>query len=144
MDDTSRDAIRIACQDLSVRFAYNVDHGNAEAVAALFVTDGSFSSAGRSIEGSDGVFNAISRRPANRVTRHVCTNILIDVEDDTHASGNTYFLLFEGHDDAQTGEALPMRLPVTVGEYQDEFIRTADGWKISQRKAIGVFRHAEA
>ncbi|MEM6627779.1 MAG: nuclear transport factor 2 family protein [Pseudomonadota bacterium] len=143
MDENSRQLIQNACIELSTKFAFHVDHGDAEAVAALFAQDGVFSREGALLEGAEGVLNALKRRPPTRVTRHVCTNILVDVVDENTATGNTYFLLYEGEDPDQSGAALPLTTPVTVGEYQDQFVRTEQGWKIARRDALGVFRRME-
>ncbi|MEM1106399.1 MAG: nuclear transport factor 2 family protein [Pseudomonadota bacterium] len=143
MTEQEAHLIQSACEALSVKFAFHVDHGNAEQVAALFAQDGTFSRAGKIIDGPDAIKGLLSKRPATRVTRHVCTNISIDITNEDAATGNTYFLLFEGEDTDVSGGALPLELPITLGEYQDEFIRTPAGWKISKRTAIGVFRRPE-
>ena len=68
------------------------------------------------------------------------TNILIDVVDENHAKGRAYYTFYydgEGRDPALlTG-------PMAVGQYRDEFIRTAEGWKFSHREPKNVFMRAD-
>lgn len=136
-------AIEAACARLSIRFAQCVDHGDASGVAAVFTEDGVFSRAGHDVKGAGEIAAFAGRRMGSRVTRHVCTNIIVDVQSQTAASATTYFTLFEGERKDDT-EPLPLQLPITVGEYLDQFALTDAGWRIAARKAIAIFRREEA
>ncbi len=139
MDDIERLRIEQACQRLSVAFANHVDANRADQLIALFADGGTFERAGTVLAAPDQLRDFLDKRPADRTTRHVCTNILIDVADDGTATGVTYFTLFDHEGPAQE-PPLPMNLPAAIGEYHDRYIRTADGWRIAQRVVRAVFR----
>ncbi|MBK8063807.1 MAG: nuclear transport factor 2 family protein [Betaproteobacteria bacterium] len=83
--------------------------------------------------------------PEGVVTRHVCANLAVEAIDADHARGVMYFLLYK-HDHAaagtDAGKPAPLGPPETLGEYHDEYLRTAEGWRIARRVAKGVFRRA--
>ncbi len=71
-------------------------------------------------------------------SRHVCSTFLCDVIDEDHATGVVYLTLFrsEGADD---DGPVGMSGPSLVGEYRDDFVRTQNGWRISDRELIVSF-----
>ncbi|HEX9888213.1 MAG TPA: nuclear transport factor 2 family protein [Nitriliruptorales bacterium] len=134
---TELDVIGIerACERLVIAYTHLVDGGEAAAVADLFAPDGVWSFGDERCEGREAIRSAFARRQASdRTSRHVCTNLRVDVVDADHASGVVYVTLyrFDG-----PGPASPD--PVMVGDYRDRFVRTADGWRFDQRHATAVF-----
>ncbi|WP_169711697.1 nuclear transport factor 2 family protein [Henriciella litoralis] len=143
MDEMQRALIEKQCEGLSIRFANYVDQGRAEDVANLFSDDGSFSRAGQVLDGPDQLRAFLEKRPSARVTRHICTNIEVNVVGPTEATGVTYFLLFDGSREADSEGPLPLMSPAALGEYHDTFVLTPEGWRIKERSARAVFRKAE-
>lgn len=131
--------IEHACQRLSIAFANYVDANRGEELVALFANGGTFERAGTALTAPDQLRDFLAQRPTTRTTRHVCTNILIEVVDDANATGITYFTLFD-HNGAPQDPPLPMNLPAAMGEYQDRYVRTDDGWRIAQRTVHAVYR----
>jgi 5-methyltetrahydropteroyltriglutamate--homocysteine methyltransferase len=83
------------------------------------------------------VLKSYQSRPGGRITRHVCTNIRITVESSETARGLTYATLYSANandaPEAHFGiKADPRQL---VGEFEDEFVRTAEGWRFAARRA---------
>lgn len=75
--------------------------------------------------------------PAARLTRHLYTNLRVDVESAERARAHCYLLVYGG--DRLTAEvppyghaADPRRL---VGEFEDELLKTNEGWRIARRRA---------
>ncbi|MEM5517201.1 nuclear transport factor 2 family protein [Henriciella sp. AS95] len=143
MDEMQRALIEKQCERLSIRFANYVDQGRAEDVATLFSDDGSFSRAGQVLDGPDQLRAFLEKRPPERVTRHVCTNIDVNLVSPNEATGVTYFLLFEGSRAADSEGPLPLMSPAALGEYHDTFVLTPQGWRIKERSAQAVFRQVE-
>lgn len=139
MDEREFAGIEAACRRLSTAFAVYVDHGRAEDVVALFTPDGVFERAGLRLDGAAEIAAFLARRPATRITRHFCSNILIEPVDSTRARGIVYFTLFEGEGETPA----TMQLPLTVGEYHDDYVRTANGWRIRHRRSVGIFRRTQ-
>lgn len=127
-------AIVEACTALILSYARLVDHGRAAEVADLFVEDGVWEWDVDRLEGRDRVRTAFQRRQArdDRVSRHVCTNVAVEVVDPDHAAGVTYLTLYR-QDGVETVPG-PLDGPVLVGEYHDRFVRTPEGWRFAHRR----------
>jgi uncharacterized protein (TIGR02246 family) len=132
-----------ACERLMYQYARFVDSGEAARIADLFTDDGVWTAAdGRSMEGQHQIRAAFSARQAltRRLSRHVITNVLIDVHSDTDASGTAYLVNYR-HDG--TGDTVerpgPARHPKFVGDYHLGF-RSLDGaWRIASLRFDLVF-----
>ena len=133
MDDIQRIVIEQACHRLVLEFAkYNDDLDHA-ALASLFTEDCVFA---RPLDpqypyyGREAV-HAIFRDRAPRLTRHVMTNILITVDSEDEAHGNSYVTMVSSPNADRSapreGEG------IFFGSFDDVFVRTAAGWKIKSR-----------
>ncbi|WP_227698612.1 nuclear transport factor 2 family protein [Sphingomonas hengshuiensis] len=124
-----RRAIEQDCARLIARYANLNDAGKWEAVAALYAPDGRMSRPTAPddwIEGRAAILAAFTARPP-RTTRHICSNIVIDVTGPDQAEGESAMLLF-------TGEG-----PPKVGSFHDRFVLTADGWRFAERRGTLTF-----
>lgn len=127
MTDLSADerrAIEWDCARLVNRYANLNDAALWDEVAALYAEDGRMtrpSAPDTPIVGRAAILAAFAARPP-RTTRHICSNIVIDVESATTARGSSAMLLF-------TGGPAPM-----VGGFEDRFVLTADGWRFTERR----------
>jgi len=124
-----------ACERLLNEYARRVDSGNASAVADLFTDDGVWLGAdGAGMHGRDEIREVFSRREAltRRQSRHVITNVLVEVASPTDATAVAY--LSNYRHDSSSGRAeqpAPVDHPKFVGEYHLSF-RDIDGeWKIA-------------
>jgi hypothetical protein len=61
-------------------------------------------------------------------TRHVTTNLVVDVDGDAAAS-RSYFTVF------QAVPGLPLQ-PIIAGRYHDRFVRVDGTWRFSARRMI--------
>jgi ketosteroid isomerase-like protein len=132
MDELQRLAIEAECTRLVNRFSWSVDAMDYDAVVALFVPDCTFSRADVAYQGHAGLRTSLNSRPRDRVTRHVCSNIVIDVEDADHAAGRAYCVVYGHCGTLQPGEEAPLGAPDSLILYQGKFVRTADGWRIAR------------
>ena len=116
------------CARLVLDFAYYSDHGEYESLAGLFAPDGVMQRpSGDPIAGREAILNAYRSRPAGRMTRHICSNIRITVESGDRARAMTYAVVYSATGDEKAEER--------IGEFEDEFVRTSDGWKFAVRRA---------
>jgi uncharacterized protein (TIGR02246 family) len=131
-------SIERACERLVLDFAYFSDKQDYEALAALFTPDGTMARpSGDPLVGRAAIMKSYQSRPAGRISRHVCTNIRITVESQDRAHGLTYAVVYSANandpPEAHFGpKADPRQL---VGEFEDEFVRTDEGWRIGIRRA---------
>jgi len=80
------------CERLIVAYSHMIDFGHAGNVADLFTADGVWESAERHLDGGDAIAASFRARQANtgRRSRHVCTNVAIDVLGPDTAKGVSY------------------------------------------------------
>lgn len=138
MDDIERMLIERACERLVVEYCHFVDHGEASKIAGQFTDDGIWTSPDNTMTGRAEIEAGFARREkvTRRKSRHVCTNLLIDVIDQDTAEGVVYLTLYR-HDDSAEAPVRPSEVPDIVGEYRDRFVRTDDGWRF-QRREIAI------
>ena len=125
-----------ACEKLISEYCHLVDFGNASAIAQLFILEGRWSGPGVDMVGQSEIEAGFSARQAvtRRQSRHLCTNVSIDVEGD-EARGLCYLLNFRHDSRSGTAETpAPAGLPKYVGEYHDRFVRTDQGWRFASRR----------
>jgi ketosteroid isomerase-like protein len=103
---------------LMYRYNHAIDGHAPEAWASTFTDDAVFDAAGRVATGRDDLlrFAASIKDPM----RHIVANPVIDVQGDT-AHVKAYITVIKG---GAIG---------TVGTYDDQLVRTPDGWRFSKR-----------
>lgn len=135
--------IREACTELSIAYARAADFRDYEAFVDLFAEDGVLDT-GRALTGKSEIRKAMSRRPDELKSRHVLTNIFIDVISPDAARGISYLTLYR-HIGPESLEGQPIEFdgPAAVGHYEDRFVRTAEGFRFARRKLHLTFRRAD-
>lgn len=138
MNDLERLHIERACERLVTDYTHLVDEGRASAVADLFTDDGVWSSPEVTMEGQAKIREGFARREAmDRTSKHVCTNVGIDVHDADHASGLVYLSLYRA-DGVGDGPG-HITGPSLIGHYEDTFVRTEAGWRFRTRSTHVTF-----
>jgi hypothetical protein len=127
-----------ACERLVLDFAHYSDRQDYASLASLFAEEGRMARpTGDPLVGRAAILKSYQSRPAGRITRHICTNIRITVESSETARGLTYAIVYSASanesPDAHFGIKADSRH--LVGEFEDEFIRTAEGWRFAARRA---------
>lgn len=137
LDAPQRVLIEHACCKLVLQAAAFADASDAAQLAALFTTEGVLvrPSAGALI-GRQAIEASYAERPANRITRHLVTNTLVDAESAVHAQALSSVLLWSANADHEPGR-LGRRAQggQVVGEFRDTIVLTDDGWRIARREA---------
>jgi uncharacterized protein (TIGR02246 family) len=123
-----------ACERLLHQYARFIDSGHASGIADLFTEDGTWTGAdGRRMNGRAEVRAAFSAREAlsRRQSRHVMTNVLIDVQVPDEATGIAYLINYR-HDSQgdEVERPAPARHPKFVGDYHLRFRREYGEWRI--------------
>jgi uncharacterized protein (TIGR02246 family) len=118
---------RVAIDALLAGYAYAFDTGDGEAFADLFTPDGSFVNVGvATMTGRDELVDFVNARFEQAPgVRHFTANVLVEPNGDG-ATGRAYVWVIRLDGDG------PLRLRNT-GEYTDEFVRTAAGWRFAKR-----------
>lgn len=122
-----------------------IDFGQADRIAELFTAEGVWEGPGVRMDGQDEIRRFFSDRAGvtRRTSRHVVTNIAIDVGGDGHdpdrAVGLSYLVNFRHDARGEVALPAPADHPKYVGEYNDHFVRTAAGWRFRERLFTNVF-----
>lgn len=125
------------CTRLCHDFAWSVDTLDYDGFVALFADDGVFERAGLQSRGHEAIRKFLDARPADRVTRHFCTNVRIDMTGPGTATGTCLALMYQAT--AAKNTPLPVSSPL-VAEYADDYVLTASGWKFKHRRTTVVFQ----
>jgi hypothetical protein len=147
MDDMQRLLAERACERLIVEYCRLVDFGNAGQIAELFTEDGKWEGTDLVLTGREEIRDWFVRREGvtRRVSRHVCTNVGIDVLSADEAEGLCYMINYR-HDrrDGDTSLPVPAEHPKYIGELRDRFRLTADGWRFARRQVDVSFLRTRA
>ncbi|MDO8187837.1 nuclear transport factor 2 family protein [Conexibacter sp. JD483] len=134
-----------ACERLIVVYAQLVDFGRASEIADLFTPDGRWEGTELLLEGREQIRTWFTRREqlARRLSRHVFTNVAVDVGADGPDTARALSYMVNYRRDRRDGDPappLPADLPKYVGECHDRFRRTHDGWRFASRRVEVAFR----
>ena len=123
---------RLSIMDLTARYTRAGDAGRAADLAALFAPDGVFEVSGGRAVGPAEIVSLIevikldfaTAPPSFFPARHTVSGLVIDMIDDTHATGRSYFVLVAGWGVDHWGV------------YRDEYRRYGDRWFFASRTGI--------
>ena len=134
--------IERACEQLSVAYARAVDFRDYDAFVELF-TDDALLDLGMQIKGKEAIRESMQKRSDEIRSRHVLSNIFIEVQDSQHARGISYLTLYRhvGTESLRTEIPVATTLPTAVGHYEDAFVLTSVGWRIKSRTLHVAFRN---
>lgn len=137
---TQQQNIEFACHSLFINYARYVDFGQYDDFVALF-TDDAVLNLGYKMEGADKIRASMRKRPDELRSRHVLSNISIDVHSQETASGIAYLTLYRHvGPESLEDEAVMLEGPAGVGHYSNTFRRTEEGWRISSCTLEFAFR----
>lgn len=142
MTELERMVIEHACMKLQAQYGVFADRGDVEGFTSLFAEDGSVQvPEAPAFVGHAAIRASIQALGAMGVTmRHVLTNSVVDVVDESHAVGVSYLVVYNSRTEADAAGIRPVEPPATVGEYADTFRRTAQGWRFHSRVLTRVFK----
>ena len=131
--------IERACERLCLEYARLIDLGRAAEAIDLFADDAELELTAGPMRGRNEIATFFTKRQAAAVvSRHVITNVTIDVHSTTEASGVAYLTLYRRE---HSGEApVPLGSPNFVGHYDDEYVLTQAGWRFRRRTSNVVFQ----
>ena len=136
--------VRADCEALSVAYARAIDFRDYDAFADLFADDGVLD-VGTPLLGRDAIRAALNKRPDELRSRHVLTNIFVDVQDANSARGISYLTLYRHvGPESLLGKPVIFDGPAAVGHYEDQFVRTSQGFRFKHRRLHMAFRRARA
>ena len=138
-------AIAASCQALVWRSAALVDSQRTQQLAEVFADEAVMVRPGQQeLRGIAEIIRAYAARPSGRITRHLVTNTLVEVESRSVARSRSYVLLWAGSEDDESGpRGRPASAAQVVGEFDDVFALDTAGWRIVRREARFVLHAAQ-
>ena len=139
-------ASEYACRQLITGFVEAVDGQDYDRLRDILTADAVFarpSDPDNPIQGLDSIVAAFKKRPKERLSWHLLTNISVKFLSADEATGACYILLFmaDGSSAGVPGKGRKADGPPLLGAYTDRFVRTPAGWRIADRRGQ-VFAHA--
>ena len=135
-DAAERLEIERACQRLIYVYARALDLGDMNAAADCFAQHGSMARPmmpEQIIQGRDAIRAALLTRPKTLLTKHLATNVMIEVETREAARGLSYLTMIA----TTPGDEKPPYVssgPIYFGEFADRFVRERGAWRFLERR----------
>ena len=135
MDKSKIELIRRECEQLFFNIAWLTDHGPHQDIAMLFTEDGEFDRDGVLIKGRGELIDLYAKRPISLMTRHLVSNLNVIPLSDEQATCRAYVTIYRYKSPESSKPSLPLKCngPEVVNEYEDQMVKTSDGWKVSRR-----------
>lgn len=134
LSDVEIATIQQLCGATSIGYAVALDGKDPDALAQVFAEDGVWQVLGNEMKGRDAVRKYWQTRLADWAPDHgrlhQISNQVIDVIDRDHARGTSTVLVYFF---STTDGANKELVPTLMSRNNDEYIRTAEGWKIARR-----------
>jgi hypothetical protein len=145
MDLAQRRAIEAECARLPTAYSVFIDFRRFEELVDLFTEDAVLDLDGWPLAGREAIRDYMVQRPKTRTTRHCVSNILIEVVDETRATGTTYVTSYRfDAADEKPRTRIPFDGPFFMGNYTDEYVNQGGVWRFSGRKVEAVFMRPAA
>jgi len=127
-----------ACYNLVVDCAQIIDESRYDDLAQIFTEDGVFARPtvpDEPMTGRDTIIAAFHKRPKTLVGQHLVLNIRVRLTGPDTAEGTSSIMLFTSSTEVpyENGRGRKANGPL-CGVYKDQYVRTAQGWRIKDRR----------
>ena len=129
--------IERACEQIVYGYGRALDLGDLSAAADFFAENGSMArpmAPDQVIRGRETIRAALLTRPKTLLTKHLATNVMIEVESRDAARGISYLTMISTTPPADARPPFVSRGPVYFGEFKDRFVRENGAWRFLERR----------
>ncbi len=129
--------IERACERLVYAYSRALDVGDMSAAADFFAENGSMSrpmAPDQVIQGRETIRASLLTRPKTLLTKHLATNIVIDVEGHESAHGISYLTMIATTPPQGAQPPFVSQGPIYFGQFVDRFVREKGEWKFLERR----------
>jgi len=129
--------IERACERIVYAYSRALDLGDMSAAADFFAENGSMArpmAPDQVIQGRETIRASLLTRPRTLLTKHLATNVMIDVESRDAASGISYLTMISTTPPGDSKPPFVSQGPLYFGEFKDRFVRENGVWKILERR----------
>ncbi len=130
-----------AIHALIVRVGWAIDHGDLDALESCLHPDVAFVRPdGQVLQGPKAVRDAYARRDANRITRHLLSNVHLRWSSSDRVEAHSSVLLWTGRQSDETTASGRHADPVQkLGEHRDVLTLKDQRWWLLRRQSEFVF-----
>ena len=124
----------MAIEALVTEYAWLLDHRRFEEVVGLCTDDCELKIRGQKIYGAEGLREWLDQRATNqsrRASQHQMSLLRLAPTDDRDLVTGTAALVLHVAKSGSSGSYVDL-----VGEYQDEYVRTGEGWRFRRRTLV--------
>ena len=142
MDSETERGIEWDVQKVLRQYYHHVDQREYDKATALFTPDVDWDVMGLKVNNQEDMLEALQQSLGSDTIRHVLTNTVVTVVDENHATARSYNTLYYTADTEyrESDNPLAMEGPHRLLDSYAELTRTSDGWRISKRRSLIVFR----
>ena len=142
MDREQERAIEWECQKVLRRYYQHVDRREFEKAVAMFTPDVDWLGLDVPLRGREEILEALHAALGKSTARHSLTNTIVKVIDEDHAEARSYNTLSTSHETTyDVGDsAIGYEGPNILADMSEQLVRTDEGWRIAQRRAVAIFR----
>lgn len=135
MTELQTEQIRRECERAFLQIARFTDQGPHHAIAQFFTEDGEFDRDGTVLRGRAALLDLYAKRPASLMTRHLVSNVIVSPLSNEQAVCHAYATIyrFRTADGSSPVPPVTCEGPESIAEYEDQMVKTDDGWKVSRR-----------
>jgi len=129
--------IERACERIVHAYSRALDLGDMDAAADLFAENGSMArpmAPEQVIQGREAVRASLLTRPRTLLTRHLATNVMIDVESRDSAHGISCLTMIATTPPTDAKPPFVSGGPIYFGEFKDRYVREHGAWKFLERR----------
>ena len=132
-----RAAIERACERIVYAYARALDLGDMSAAADCFAENGSMArpmAPEQLIQGRETIRAALLTRPKTLLTKHLATNVVVNVISRDEARGLSYLTMISTTPPAEGVAPFVSAGPIYFGEFKDRFVREGGEWRFLERR----------
>jgi hypothetical protein len=126
-------------EQMIFRFFLHLDEQEYDQLSSLMASTGTWLRNKILLRGPADVREAMRSRPAGFTTRHLITNVIVDVADSDHADATYYMTVFVHSGEEKPTAAVKIDVPMHVSIYRQKVVRTPDGWRIAELSGTPTF-----
>lgn len=126
------------CERLVIGSYSLMDLGDYAGCAALFAEDAVWVRGGKPVSGRDAILASLNRRPADQITRHIISNIMIQQTAADAAEATAVFVPLRGT--AGPSGFAPGPQFNMIGDLAYRFVKREGAWQILHLQPKPVFK----
>jgi hypothetical protein len=126
-------------EQMIFRFFLHLDEQEYDQLSSLMAPTGTWLRNNVLLRGPQDVRDAMRSRPIGFTTRHLITNVIVDVTDPDHADVTFYMTVFVHSGDKKPTGTVKMDVPMHVSIFRQKVVRTSDRWRIAELSGTPTF-----